>query len=801
MSTAPMPTRTAIALKDGSPPDTIVAENRLIEWRTPQHVERILAIDWTTRYAYTIVVDGENSDRKGKKSALPEPRSLATIERALQDGEAHLFPLGAPDPYAPAPLVPPIEPTGGSPRTTWKRYRRETTKYDRRAAERDNVWAIIEAAVTEKRWDLLDGPTRGTVVTAIMARTGVSKPTVYAHLRRYWQGGQTREAAQLPRNHREKGEARCVVAKTGAPNARVGSKKVLCKQERAVSHPDEGVNMTPAFREAFVHGVNTYYLGQGMTYEEAYAETLKSETVFWCEIALPDGTVSRTKLEPGRVPTLRQFKYVAYQEREKDREKWLKALHRRRYHLDHRPTVGRAADQAFGPGSIWILDSTIADIYLLSSLRKGRLIGRPILYLIVDVFSGLIVGFAVTLEGPSYIGAMLALQNATADKVEYCKRYGYDLEAMGVHWPGGWLPAKVQADNSELLSEDAKALVSRLGVGIATTRPWRPDLKGLGERRFRFINDDGVRWYPGYAPPVRNRGDKHYELDATLTLEDFRTQMISLIIKHNQHLIKRYPRSRFQIEEAVEPTPTALWEWGVRRRNALHSRSAGEVLLALLPQTAGTVTRNGIEVPQLDLMYDCKRAKDEKWYDAAGDTGSWMVQISYDKRDTNAAWLAGPDGKTPEPCWLTPKAAGFAHAGWEEVQDARIIDLQQKLDKRADVQHVTSVIDEVADKALAQAIAQAEKDKAGMSKVEMTGDVRQTRAQEKAYDAQANPLRPTAGQVAAARGDRASDGAGSPLDTDPVPAPHSANLGRPDESATIATLLERKMTEGGQRSA
>jgi len=308
MSATPMAFRTAIIPTDGPPPDTIVAENRLIEWRTPQRVERILAIDWTIRYVYTILVDGENADGKGKKSALPKPQPLATVERALQNGEAHLFPLGAPDPYAPAPLVPPIEPTGGSPRTTWKRYRREKTKYDRRAAERDKVWAIIEAAVTEKRWDLLDKTPRGNVVTAIMARTGVSKPTVYAHLRRYWQGGQTREAAQLPRNHREKGEVRDVTAKMGAPNAHVGPKKVLCKQAKAASHPDEGVNMTPTFREAFVRGVNTYYLGQGMTYEKAYAETLKSETVFWCEIALPDGTVSRTKLEPGRVPTLRQFK-------------------------------------------------------------------------------------------------------------------------------------------------------------------------------------------------------------------------------------------------------------------------------------------------------------------------------------------------------------------------------------------------------------------------------------------------------------------------------------------------------------
>jgi len=785
---------------DQPPPDTIVAANRLIEWRTPSYVERVLAVDWANRAIYTILVDGEKKPGKDPAYAFPESQSLADIERALQNGEARLFPLGAPDPYAPAPLIPPIEPTGRSPKKTWKHYSKEKERYDRRAAERDKVWAIIGTAVTERPWDALGEKTRGKLVKEILADSDISKPMVYTYLRRYWQRGQTREAAQLPRNHREKGEVRNLTAKTGAPNGAVGSKAGLSKEEKATPRLKEGVNTGP-FREALVRGVEKYYLGQGMTFEKAHEETLKSEPEFWREITLPDGTVRQVRLDLERVPTLRQFRYVAYQERDKDPEAWLKALLRRRYHLNNRPTTGRAADQAFGPGSIWILDSTIGDIYLLSSLRRGRLIGRPIVYLVVDLFSGLIVGFAVTLEGPSYVGAMLALQNATADKVEYCKRYGYDLEAMGVHWPGGWLPAKVQADNSELLTEEAKALVKRLGVSIATTQPWRPDLKGLGERRFRLINDDGVRWFPGYAPPVRDRGDKHYELDATLTLEDFRAQMIPLIIRHNQRRIKRYPRTRFQLEEGVESAPIALWEWGIRRRGALHSRSTGEVILALLPQATGTVTRNGIEVPGLDLIYDCERASKEKWYDTAGDTGGWEVRISYDKRDTSTAWLTGPDGKEAEPCRLTAKAAGLGHAGWEEVADARIIDLQQQLDRRADVQRVANALAEVADSALTQAIAQAEKDKAGMSKAEMTGDVRVTRAQEKAHDARANPLGPTTDQVAAARGDRVGDGTGSPLDTDPVPSPQISNLGRPDESATIAALLERKRNEGGQRSA
>ncbi|MBW4573588.1 MAG: hypothetical protein KME31_38255 [Tolypothrix carrinoi HA7290-LM1] len=56
-----------------------------------------------------------------------------------------------------------------------------------------------------------------------------------------------------------------------------------------------------------------------------------------------------------------------------------------------------------------------------SAINRSWIIGRPTLYLVIDVFSRLIVGFIVTLEPPSWLGAMLALENATADKVFFCQ--------------------------------------------------------------------------------------------------------------------------------------------------------------------------------------------------------------------------------------------------------------------------------------------------------------------------------------------------------------------------------------------
>jgi putative transposase len=46
---------------------------------------------------------------------------------------------------------------------------------------------------------------------------------------------------------------------------------------------------------------------------------------------------------------------------------------------------------------------------------------------VIDVFSRLIAGIGVSLEGPSRLGAMPALENATADKVAFCAEYSVSI--------------------------------------------------------------------------------------------------------------------------------------------------------------------------------------------------------------------------------------------------------------------------------------------------------------------------------------------------------------------------------------
>ena len=96
---------------------------------------------------------------------------------------------------------------------------------------------------------------------------------------------------------------------------------------------------------------------------------------------------------------------------------------KKEFELKHRPILSNSTQEADGPGTRFQVDATIADIYLVSSFNRSLIIGRPVVYGIIDVYSRLFTGVYVGLEGPSWIGAMMALDNMITDKVAFCAEH------------------------------------------------------------------------------------------------------------------------------------------------------------------------------------------------------------------------------------------------------------------------------------------------------------------------------------------------------------------------------------------
>lgn len=339
--------------------------------------------------------------------------------------------------------------------------------------------------------------------------------------------------------------------------------------------------------------------------------------------------------------------------------------------------LGTSTAMAFGPGSIYQIDATIGDVYLVSSFDRSKIIGRPVIYVVIDVFSRMIVGFHISLEGPSWAGAMIALANTMMDKVELCKEYGISITTD--QWPAKYLPESILADRGEMISHNSDRLIDGLGITIHNTPPFRADWKGIVEQTFRLLNLGFIKWLPGSVQGrIRERGQPDSRLDAKLDLNDFRKIFINLILKHNNsHYMERYSRSEFQITENVSPIPLNLWEWGITNRTG-HLRQLPEdlVRLTLLPTGSGLVTQFGIRFK--GMYYSSDLAIREQWFEEVRKNRTRRVNISFDPRLMDVIYLHKDNGQGFEPCTLLEREARYRGHCMEDVEELFEIEKLQK---------------------------------------------------------------------------------------------------------------------------
>jgi putative transposase len=581
--------------------------NMLLEWETGD-VERVLWIDPLGNDVVMIQVDDA--------AAWPTIHAGATLQDAL---EKQIVWTTHGDPYA--------VPSQSEEDIPVKHRQR-----------RDQAWHIIQPLIAAGK-DIFVAEKRGPLVAAVAEQAGKTKTTVYGYLRRYWQGGQTRNAL-LPRYHN-----------CGAPD------QIRPDTERKRGRPSDleratgvrmGVNVDDRIRDYFRAGIRQFYeTRQARSLKEAYQLTL--EKFFHRGYEWQDGVAIPILPPAEELPTFRQFTYWYRKEQNLTRTV-VSRKGERRFNSDHRALLGDSTQMAFGPGAVYQIDATIGDIYLVSALDRQRIIGKPIIYLVVDVFSRLIAGLSVSLEGPSWLGAMLALENATTDKVAFCAHYGLTISLD--EWPSYFLPEMLLADRGELEGYNADNLVNALNIRVANTAPYRADMKGIVEQYFRLNNQRVIASLPGAVEHDRGRGDADYRLDASLDLRQFTYLMIQGALHHNRHhWIDDYPLDTVMVADRVTPYPLDLWHWGVRNRSGhLRTLPADVVRLNLLPQGQASITRRGILFES--LLYSCDLAIQENWFVNARVQGRQKIPVAYDPRLTDVIYLHLDNGRRIEPCYL-----------------------------------------------------------------------------------------------------------------------------------------------------
>lgn len=511
--------------------------------------------------------------------------------------------------------------------------------------KRDRNLGYIQDLVNNS--ECFDPKFRFSKINEICKNTGATKKTLYKLLRRYWQRGQIPNAL-LPdyKKSGAKGQKRTT------PSCKLGRPRKYTPGIGAVV--DETVERL--FRIAIERHVIT-------TKEKSFPYAYRRFVDLY-QTYFPD-------IPQSERPSLEQMRY--FFKREYGKQNTLKKrINAIVYNKDVAPLTSTVNANTLGPASRVEIDATIADIYLVSDNDPYKIVGRPTVYIIKEVFSRLIAGYYIGFQHPSYAVAIHALAMAMLDKVELCNRYSFEITRE--QWPAIGLPGAILADRGELLGHQIETFEEGFNVRIENAPSRRADAKGIVERSFRTIQAEFKPFAPGVVegPISKKRGGKDYRQDAALSVTEFTQIILSSILYHNQYaVLQDYDRCN-DMPDDLQMTPLNIWNWGIQNRTGgIRAVSEEQLKIGLLPRTKATISNLGICV--FGLYYTSTQLIKSGWLQrskeirrpqaltAAYDLASADRIILFPTADTTEYWI----------CNLTPRSRQFSGMSFWDVWRAQ----------------------------------------------------------------------------------------------------------------------------------
>ncbi|WP_430789082.1 Mu transposase C-terminal domain-containing protein [Virgibacillus flavescens] len=526
---------------------------------------------------------------------------------------------------------------------------------DAERKKQDEAWGIIQEIYLTP--DIFLPKQRWKLIKKASDKFAVSNKTIYNYLIKYWARGMIKSSL-LPDYHLIGKGKREYNQKTGRPAVYSSSIK--------------RTNVNEEWKKIFRASLEKYYFIRSKpSLKYAYQQMLKAY------FSIKSNEMDYKVLNVDKpIPTFDQF-YYWYRKWNKPEYAIYKREGRREFLQNHRAITGSATEDAMGIG-VYAIDGTVGDIYLVSSLDRNKVIGRPLIYLTVDIFSRCIVSVYAGIENMSGDSLRLALANAFSNKKDFCKTK-LSMEIGEQDWPIHYLPHTLLADRgSELISDELTSLVENLNIKIQNTGPSRPELKGTCERFFQTLQSHLAPFLPGTVQKDHiQRGGQDYRKKAVLNLREYSQILVRCALYYNNgHYLTDYPLTKHMIEAGVPPNPLKIFEWGLKSGSGLlRSLNYDQIRSNVFPKSQATIDSKGISFK--GLYYSCQTALKEKWFSTARTNGSWKTEIRYDPQDMSQIYMH-KDRKNYEICTLIEHYEIYQSARIEEVMDLKRSKRQQK---------------------------------------------------------------------------------------------------------------------------
>ncbi|MFD1951581.1 hypothetical protein ACFSGX_12475 [Sphingomonas arantia] len=310
------------------------------------------------------------------------------------------------------------------------------------------------------------------------------------------------------------------------------------------------------------------------------------------------------------------------------------------YEKDNRAITSTSTAETSGPGSRLQIDASEVNFALGSTLNRHRLVGRPYIYFVRDVWSRYICGYYLGFQPPSMVAASLALMSAFTRKDAVLRKFDFDpvVDAWDWHYVGGSL----LHDGGELRGHQGDWLVGETSMTFEQTACDRGDLKGAVETLFHWSD---VKWsskVPGRRPDPRYRGRGRTPDDIALahagklkTVFEFEREVILFILRFNGHVLKGYDADPDMVAAGIPRVPSEMLHWGIEHRGAPRSFDDEVVRFMLMPRADVSIYPNGIEFQ--NVRFTCLELRPLQAR-AAASGRKIRATISYDFKGDAVYW-------------------------------------------------------------------------------------------------------------------------------------------------------------------
>lgn len=356
-----------------------------------------------------------------------------------------------------------------------------------------------------------------------------------------------------------------------------------------------GILITDEVKEHFDEAINELRSGRCQNITACYNHM---NNLHYHKIDIIDGIPTISLLPVSERPTFKQFYYYVTTKISPQEMDLIKTSAQEQRN-NKRLLTSDALNNVVGPGDMVEIDACEADVSLVSTTDPNKTIGRPIVYIMIDVYTRMIIAVSVAFDNNSFLGVTNLFLNLADDKHEYCKRFGMGFDNNDM-WQSNIIPRRVRVDRgSEFIGQEFSRLCTELGIEKQVVPGASGSLKGIVEQSFHQMHSKQNMHLENYGLIEKRYDSKHHK-EATLNIEQYTKMVINFVLTHNQEYDANYPLTKDMISENVDPIPCVLWKYGVKKfGNPRPIANKQQYLFNLMTPVKAKLDRRGISYKKL----------------------------------------------------------------------------------------------------------------------------------------------------------------------------------------------------------